>query len=206
MSQFPPAFPSPLARQHAMAAQRASDQLKPDDSASGVGSWMKVNEEKGVVSRTEAAQPTTSTPVVPEPAQGQPVGDQDTDDDAPPPNFSMGDPMSAPQAPSGATFHQWGTAPATQAAKNLLGNQIPKSERLAQQKARAKAKGHRSVRWGQMPGQNALSPQNFQLPPFVRQLGSGQDERSVLIIDNRDMRITSPFQGWLVDLIALRSS
>ena len=113
--------------------------------------------------------------------------------------------MSAPQAPSGATFHQWGTAPATQAAKNLLGNQIPKSERLAQQKARAKAKGHRSVRWGQMPGQNALSPQNFQLPPFVRQLGSGQDERSVLIIDNRDMRITSPFQGWLVDEI-LRSS
>lgn len=124
MSQFPPAFPSPLARQHAMAAQRASDQLKPDDSASGVGSWMKVNEEKGVESRTEAAQPTTSIPVVPEPAQGQPVGDQDTDDDAPPPNFSMGDPMSAPQAPSGATFHQWGTAPATQAAKNLLGNQI----------------------------------------------------------------------------------
>ncbi|CAL1144627.1 unnamed protein product [Cladocopium goreaui] len=150
-----------------MAAQRASDQLKPDDSASGVGSWMKVNEEKGVESRTEAAQPTTSIPVVPEPAQGQPVGDQDTDDDAPPPNFSMGDPMSAPQAPSGATFHQWGTAPATQAAKNLLGNQIR--------------------------------------PECSEQLGSGQDERSVLIIDNRDMRITSPFQGWLVDEILLNA-
>ena len=78
-------------------------------------------------------------------------------------------------------FQQAGTAPATQAAKNVLGNQIPESSKLAQQQARAKAKGHRSVRWGQMPSQNAFSPQNFQLPTFVRQLGSGQDERSVLI-------------------------
>jgi len=51
----------------------------------------------------------------------------------------------------------------------------------------------------------AQNPQNFQLPPFVQQLGSGPEERSVLIVDNRDQRIQSPFQGWLLDEILLNA-
>ena len=51
----------------------------------------------------------------------------------------------------------------------------------------------------------AQNPQNFQLPPFVQQLGSGPDERSILIVDNRDQRIQSPFQGWLLDEFLLNA-
>ena len=199
MSRFPPAFPSPLDRQHAMAARRAADQVKPDDSASGVGSWIPVHEEGESSSKAAPAQQqaTDSAPAHQGQDPGQSVWDGDTDEEVPPADPTLYDDQQPP-------YQGW-TAPATQAAKNLLGNQIPKSSKLAQQKARAKARGHRSVRWGQMPGQSAFSPQNFQLPPFVNQLGSGQGERSVLILDNRDMRITSPFQGWLLDEILLNA-
>jgi len=137
------------------------------------------------------------------------VWDAETDSDpAPPPDFTFADPaghnlpaQGPAQFPQGA-----GLAPATQAAKNLVGGQIhQQSAKLAKQKARAKARGHKFVRWGQMHGANALSPQNFQLPPFIQQLGSAQGERSVLIVDNRDKRITSPFQGWLLDEILLNA-
>lgn len=50
-----------------------------------------------------------------------------------------------------------------------------------------------------------LNPQNFQLPPFVQQLGSGEGERSVLMVDVRDQRIQSPYQGWLLDEILLNA-
>ena len=96
-----------------------------------------------------------------------------------------------------------GIAPATQAAKNLLGNKLKQSSKLEAQKARAKFRGHKGVRWGQMSG--GLNPTNFQLPPFVQQLGSGEGERSVLIVDNRDQRIQSPYQGWLLDEILLNA-
>ena len=57
----------------------------------------------------------------------------------------------------------------------------------------------------QSAGDLAQNPQNFQLPPFVQQLGSGPDERSILIVDNRDQRIQSPFQGWLLDEFLLNA-
>ena len=44
-----------------------------------------------------------------------------------------------------------GSAPATQAARNLLGDQIKQNTRLAKQKERGKGRGHRGIRWGQMP-------------------------------------------------------
>ena len=90
-------------------------------------------------------------------------------------------------------------APATQAARDLLGSA---QKQAAKQKAQAKRRGHRAIRWGQMPG---LDAQNFQLPTFIRQLGAGQNERSVLVIDSRDRRIQSPYQGWLLDEILLNA-
>ena len=190
-----------------MAARRAADVVLPSESASGVGSWTAVNEVAQQVPASSSAQPSGVDQTA-QPAQGEEPGHTvwvtDSDENVPPQDFKGFD--GAPQQASPSMpVPQWGTAPATQAAKNLLDNQIPKSSKLAKQKARAKEKGHRGVRWGQMPAQSAFSPQNFQLPPFVQQLGSGQDERSVLIVDNRDMRITSPFQGWLLDEILLNA-
>lgn len=89
-----------------------------------------------------------------------------------------------------------------QAAKNLLGSAQRQAEKIASQEARARKKGHRGVRWGQMPATNA---QNFQLPPYVQQLGAKEHERSVLVIDARDKRLQSPYQGWLLDEILLNA-
>lgn len=87
----------------------------------------------------------------------------------------------------------------------MLDSKTDQSNKLAQEKARAKQIGQRSVRWGPMAVGGAQNPQNFQLPPFVQQLGSGPDERSILIVDNRDQRIQSPFQGWLLDEFLLNA-
>ena len=43
------------------------------------------------------------------------------------------------------------------------------------------------------------NPLNTALPDHLSQIGSGEGERSILILDNRDMRIQSPFQNWLLD-------
>lgn len=45
------------------------------------------------------------------------------------------------------------------------------------------------------------NPLNTQLPEHLSQIGSGEGERSILIIDNRDRRVQSPYQSWLVDEI-----
>lgn len=37
------------------------------------------------------------------------------------------------------------------------------------------------------------------LPDHISQIRSGEGERSILIIDGRDRRVQSPFQGWLLD-------
>ena len=61
-------------------------------------------------------------------------------------------------------------------------------------------RGRRAFRWGQMaPGDLAHNPLNTQLPGHLSQVGSNEGERSVLIMDNRDNRIQSPFQGWLIN-------
>jgi hypothetical protein len=190
-------FPPALSRQFAMAAARSSDQgvdqVRPDDSASGVGSqasWSVVPPD------------APGTPVQPAQAPEAPPGidktvwDQDSDDDVPPANWS---------AYAAAEGSNAGWAPATEAAKHLLGNKEKQTAKLAQQKARAKARGHKAVRWGQMPVAGAFNPQNYQLPPFIKQLGSGNEERSVLILDARDQRIQSPYQGWLLDEILLNA-
>ena len=124
----------------------------------------------------------------------------DTDsDEAPPADFTGG---FAQPSTSGHAQQFPAAAPATQAARQVLGSAQKQAEKLAAQKARAKKRGGRGVKWGQMFGANA---QNWQLPPFVQQLWAEEDERSGLIIDSRDKRIQSPYQGWLLDEIFLNA-
>ena len=193
------------------AAEAARSEIRPEDSASAVGShvgsqasWSLLPEEQ-----TNVAPPSTQAAQGPEgQAQGGPQLNQhsadpaqvESDDQLPPT-----DPSVYQSAPCQGPVHgqnQAAAAPATQAAKNLLGSAQKQAERLARQKAQAKRKGQRQIRWGQMPGQNA---QNFQLPHFIQQIGAGKDEQSVLVMDSRDRRIQSPFQGWLVDEILLNA-
>ena len=105
---------------------------------------------------------------------------------------------AAPPPPPGGPAP---AAPAVQAAQNLLAgvNEQFGAKKLRKQRERAAKKGARALRFGQMGGQhNAL---NNQLPPYLRQVGAGQDERSIIVVDSRDQRISSPFQGWLLDEI-----
>ena len=76
-------------------------------------------------------------------------------------------------------------------------NETPPARRLRKQQEKATRKGQR-VRWGQVHRNMAFSALNSQLPEY---LGSGADERSALIVDNRDRRLQSPCQGWLPDEI-----
>lgn len=79
-----------------------------------------------------------------------------------------------------------------QAARSLLEgvNQTSAGRRLRRQQERAQRKGTNKVRWGQAPP--LRSPLNFQLPVYLRQVGSGEGEKLVLVIDSRDQRLQSP--------------
>ena len=206
-SRFPPAYPSPLARQKAMATARAQESLKPEDSMSSAGSvagstasWSILGEGQGGGS----AQPHRSEQSNDQKGATIPEHDpwQEPDEEDVPPN----DPQvkAADNAPASG-WSASGTAPATQAAKKVLDSKQKQSTKLAQQKARAKQRGHKGVRWTPMSVGGAQNAQNFQLPPFVQQLGSGEEERSVLIVDSRDCRLQSPFQGWLLDEILVNA-
>ena len=129
--------------------------------------------------------------------------DQEGDSDGlqmPPANLRMGSipeeggvqPKAAPAASS---------APATQAARGLINheNEPASARRLRREQEKAQKKGKRGVRWGQLGGvHNAV---NGQLPNHLSQLGAQENERSILIVDTRDQRVQSPFQGWLLDEI-----
>ena len=213
---FPPCSPAPLERQRAMAAARASvggDHLAPEDSASQV-SWSVVVDEQRNVEPVQEVPMQFPEPKAPPPGfrhQGEPAPGYAAQGQDQPKSRVSSSSGSAPFPPADAALFftdpaqapaQSAAAPATQAARDLLGSAQKQAARLAKQKAQAKRRGHRAVRWGQMPG---LDAQNFQLPTFIRQLGAGQDERSVLVIDSRDRRIQSPYQGWLLDEILLNA-
>ena len=208
-AKFPPAFPAPLDRQRAMAAARMAETVQPDDSASAVGStcsWQYAGDASAQVPGHPKAAPPgirgqgPAYGVPPEvPAKAPSVnsvqtGAKDQDDE---------DSDQLPEVPADFRWPPPQTAPATQAARDLLGNAQQQAERLAKQKARAKGSRYK-VRWGQLqrPGNHA---QNYQLPSFIRQIGAAEGERSILVMDNRDKRIQSPFQGWLLDEILLNA-
>ena len=208
MSQFPPL--TPFARQQAMASLTSQGSVRPEDSASAV-SWSVVNDGQLGGSAQSQAQGSGQAPGPKAPPPGfAPAGaaynlppgqpaqvEPDTDEDVPPPDL-----FGAAPAATAGTAQFPAAAPAIQAARQVLGSAQKQAEKLASQKARAKRRGGRGVKWGQMPATNA---QNWQLPPFVQQLGAKEDERSVLIIDSRDKRIQSPYQGWLLDEILLNA-
>ena len=104
--------------------------------------------------------------------------------------------------PPPATPNVWSQpqAPAMQAARNFVDhtNEPPASRRLRRQQENASRNGRRGVRYVQLGAHNAV---NIELPNHVQQVGSKQGERSILVLDHRDQRLQSPFQGWLLDEI-----
>eukprot|EP00435_Cladocopium_sp_Y103_P030717 s2614_g7.t1 len=166
----------------AVLRQEAEESVRPDDSASAVGSaasWSVVHDGQQGGSVQGHAQGQVPVPKPPPPgfAPSGPAFDSvpekpaqaDTDSDEGPPQDWTGGP--------GQQSHFPAAAPATQAARQVLGSAQKQAEKLASQKARAKKRGG----------------------------GRGENERSVLIIDSRDKRIQSPFQNWLLDEILLNA-
>ena len=154
---------------------------KDEKAPSASGSTAAQNEQAATADQGDGQRPAGSSE--PKPAASVPP--------PPPPR------KAAPPAPA--------AAPATQAAQNFLAGTNPQygSRKLRRQQERAARRGARAVRFGQLGGvHNALSS---TLPPYLRQVGSGQDERSVLVVDSRDQRISSPFQGWLLDEILINA-
>ena len=168
MSNFPPC--TPFARQQAMASRRAQGSIGPEDSVSAV-SWSVVHEGQqggstsgqpqgpGQSQSSSQAQASEAPPpgfAPAGPAYGMPPGQTaqaDTDsDEAPPADFTGG---FAQPSTSGHAQQFPAAAPATQAARQVLGWAQKQAEKLAAQKARAKKRGGRGVKWVQMPGANA---------------------------------------------------
>ena len=96
-------------------------------------------------------------------------------------------------------------APVTQAAQGLLNfeNEPAHARKLRRQQERAQRRGYKNARSGQMGGVHNSA--NLQLPQHLSQIGAGENERSVLVLDSRDHRLQSPFQGWLLDEILMNA-
>ena len=109
-------------------------------------------------------------------------------------------PEHGPNAPSMAPPQLHTAAPVTQAARNFVDhtNEPAAARRLRKQQEMAQRKGRRGARFVQLGAHNAC---NIALPPHIQQVGSGQGERSIMVLDHRDLRLQSPFQGWLLDEI-----
>ena len=186
-------FPPALVRQQAMAANRS---VRPDDSVSNVssGSCAKVQVE----SDPDLPPDDLPLPTIHETLVDEKPGDQTTVvPKAPPPGILPQNVFAGASSSAG---------PATQAAQNLLAgvNEQFGARKLRKQMERARKKGaNKALRFVQLGGQrNAL---NSSPPPYLRQVGSAENERSVLVVDSRDQRLASPLQGWLVDEILLNA-
>ena len=158
------------------------------DDASSTSSWVRAEEEQSA--------DRSNLPSVPEVGQSG----QTPLNVVPPPPPPGGQPVQqgAQQAAQPAAT----TAPVLQAAQGLLNhsNENPTARRLRFQQERAARRGRCGVRWGQLaPGNLAHNPLNTALPDHLSQLGAGEGERSILVLDDRDRRVQSPFQGWLLD-------
>ena len=172
MSNFPPvSSAAPLSKQRAMAASRAAEFLRPEDSASNLGSttsWTMMGDS----SVPDASQPAQA-PKAPPPslaqcsqAQGWTAGQPTSCSSGTPPppaDFSAWSEAEPPRVEPCAPPAQpaYVDAPANQAARQVLGSAQQQAKKLAAQKAQAKRKGQKGIKWGQMSGANS---QNFQLP------------------------------------------
>ena len=169
--------PSAMANQQRMLQSRFPPARARDDDTRSESSWSAVTDENAGASSGMQGSPLD--PIVEE---GRHV--------APP--IPIVNPVGQPVPPS--------AAPVNQAARNLVDhtNEPPAARRLRRQQEQAMRRGRRGIRYGQMGAHNAC---NAQLPEHIRQVGSKEGERSVLVLDSRDHRLTSPFQGWLLDEI-----
>ena len=139
---------------------------------------------------------------------GEAAADQDDDGlELPPADLKFGEapkmdpiPEHGPNAPQMAPPPLHTAAPVTQAARNFVEhvNEPAAARRLRKQQEMAQRKGKRGARFVQLGAHNAC---NIALPPHIQQVGSGQGERSIMVLDHRDQRLQSPFQGWLLDKI-----
>ena len=176
--------PAAMANQQRMLQTRFPPARGRDDDARSESSWSAVT---AAGSESEAQGGYTSGA-----QQGQtmdPIGEETAQYPPPPPTVNQG---GQPVPPS--------SAPVNQAARNLVDhtNEPPAARRLRRQQEQAQRRGRRGIRYGQMGAHNAC---NAQLPGRIRQVGSKEGERSVLVLDSRDHRLQSPFQGWLLDEI-----
>ena len=181
MSQFPPAMPRALANQAKMMQSRSPAARAADGQASEagtLGSWRMAHDED-----PEPAAPPESAD----------LWNQEFDQ-------GRGSQAEQPHAPQPAQ-----AAPVTQAARNFVdrSNETPAARRLREQQDKAAKSGRRSVRYNQMGAHNAI---NVRLPEHLQQVGSGENERSVLVLDSRDNRLQSPYQGWLLDEILINAN
>ena len=183
-------MPSALARQSAMiqskfppAYAREEDvQSVRSEAAGSVSSWTPVPE--GAAVQEPAQDPWAETP--------------DSDGPQPPPaDLRLG---SIPEHGAADQHGRGHSAPVTQAARNWVdhANETPAQRRLRKEQEKAARKGYRKVQWRQLGAHNAV---NVSLPKHIQQVGSGDGERSVLVLDSRDQRMQSPYQGWLLDEI-----
>ena len=192
----PPARKAPppgLGIPSAMPRQVANASGRWDDSSSS-SSWAPVDLEVPLVQDPSLAPVPEQAPLDQQPSSSQPSAQGETPLEPQPKSM----PPPPPQAPAPAQ----NTAPVNQAARGLLdhANEPPMSRRLRRQLEQAARRGRRGVRWGQMaPGNLAHNALNAQLPDHLSQIGGNENERSVLIVDGRDCRVQSPFQGWLLD-------
>ena len=176
--------PAAMANQQRMLQARFPPARGRDDDTRSESSWSAVT---AAGSESEAQGGYTSGA-----QQGQPmdpIGEEAAQFVPPPPTVNQG---GQPVPPS--------SAPVNQAARNLVDhtNEPPAARRLRRQQEQAQRRGRRGIRYGQMGAHNAC---NAQLPGHIRQVGSKEGERSVLVLDSRDHRLQSPFQGWLLDEI-----
>ena len=178
-------MPSALARQNAMIQTKFPPAQGRDDDvqsvAGSVSSW-----------------------VVPDPEQpmgsNQDPWNEATDSDGlqmPPADLKLD---AIPEHGAADQQGRGHTAPVTQAARNWMdhANETPAQRRLRKEQEKAERRGNRRVQWKQMGAHNAV---NVALPKHIQQVGSGDGERSVLVLDSRDQRMQSPYQGWLLDEI-----
>ena len=178
-------MPSALARQNAMIQTKFPPAQGRDDDAQSVAgsvsSW--------VVPDQEQAMGSTQDP-----------WNEAADSDGlqlPPADLRLG---AIPEHGAADQQGRGHTAPVTQAARNWVDheNETPAQRRLRKEQEKAERRGNRRVQWKQLGAHNAV---NVTLPKHIQQVGSGDGERSVLVLDSRDQRMQSPYQGWLLDEI-----
>ena len=204
-SVFPPARPSPLGRQLAMAASRVAEYAQQDDTASMAGS-------------------TTSWSVVQDPPFPKPPppgferstmassGAQVIQEEQDPWEPSSGDlpevPADVKVPPSAQSFSAGyapqGMGPATQAAKHVLDSKAKQTEKLEKQKARAHAKGRGKIRWGTMAAPPGSHARSFQLPNHIQHEILLNAQSGVSVSADRAL-IRSPTSGYHMSLFYNRT-